>query len=74
MSTSYARFECRICGEQVYSPLTSEQYVDVISKEKVTELTCSGGHSDLYKPHEINLVEGRPAGRLQMRRAMADGG
>jgi hypothetical protein len=73
MSNRYARFECRTCGELVYSPVTSEQY-GAGSTERFWELTCSNGHTDQYRLGEIKVVESKPAGKLKLRYAKAVGG
>jgi hypothetical protein len=73
MSNGYARFECRTCGELVYSPVSSEQHGDG-SAERSWELTCSSGHTDQYRLREIKIVEAKPAGRLKIRYAKAVGG
>ncbi len=83
MNNRYARFNCRICGELVYSPIALDQnsnpfflenkLTDQTKSQPTMELTCSGGHSDLYRMPEIKFVDFKPAGRVQFRRAMAMG-
>jgi hypothetical protein len=68
----YARFECRICGELVYSPISPENIDN--SKEKAVELTCSAGHTDQYRVRDSDTVATKPAGRLKVRYAKAVGG
>jgi hypothetical protein len=74
MSNGYARFECTTCGELVYSPVSLEKNTETFPKEKSIELTCSGGHTDQYRRHEIELVETKPVGKLKVRYAKAVGG
>jgi hypothetical protein len=62
----------------VYSPVSLEKNLEknteTFAKEKAIELTCSGGHTDQYRPSEIELVESKPAGKLKVRYAKAVGG
>lgn len=74
ISSSYARFACRTCGETVYSPILMEELEGGFSKSKTLELSCSSGHSDQYRMEEVVLVPNRPAGGLRMRHAMIAGG
>jgi hypothetical protein len=84
MHSRYARFECRICGELIYSPILLEQESDTSFQEKELreaakteqsiELTCSGGHSDVYYLYEIEPPEAKPPAGVYLRRAMGAGG
>ena len=74
MNNGYARFECTTCGELVYSPVSFETNTEIVSNGKSIELTCSGGHTDQYRRHEIEVVETKPAGKLKVRYAKAVGG
>jgi hypothetical protein len=84
MHSRYARFECRICGELIYSPIVLEQepgtsfqenkLSDATKTERSIELTCSGGHSDVYYLYEIKPPEAKPPAKVYLRRAMAAGG
>jgi hypothetical protein len=65
MSNGYARFECRICGELVYSSIALEHAAGIpaeISNERLVELTCSHGHTDQYTAHEIKRAGTKPVG------------
>jgi hypothetical protein len=75
MSNRYARFECRICGELVYSSIPLEQATGIAAEksgDRVVELTCSSGHSDQYSAREIKrAVETKPAGIVKGKLASA---
>jgi hypothetical protein len=73
-SSTYARFDCRICGETVYSLISKESQEGGFFRDRTLELTCSSGHTDQYRTEEVVLVAGRPAGALRMRHAMVAGG
>ena len=73
-SSTYARFDCRTCGETVYSLVSKEIQEGGRSKGTTLELTCSNGHTDQYRTEEVVWVAGRPAGALRMRHAMVCGG
>lgn len=73
-SCTYARFDCRTCGERVYSLVSMDKQEVGFSKNKMLELSCSSGHTDQYSLNEVVLVPNRPEGRLKMRHAMAIGG
>jgi hypothetical protein len=73
-SCTYARFDCRTCGETVYSPVSLDKQEVSFSKNKTLELSCSSGHTDQYSIQEVVLVPNRPEGRLRMRHAFAVGG
>jgi hypothetical protein len=74
ISSAYARFECRICGETVYSPILAEQPNGDSGGDGALELTCSGGHTDQYRWEDVVLVPKRPEGSLRVRYARAAGG
>ena len=85
MNSRYARFECRICGELVYSPIVLEKEPGsffqenklpepTMTQSSSIELTCSAGHSDVYFLNEIKLPQAKPPAKLHLRRAMAAGG
>ncbi len=64
MSNGYARFECRICGELVYSSILLEQAAAIPAEksgDRLVELTCSHGHTDQYTAREIKRPEAKPA-------------
>jgi hypothetical protein len=61
MSNGYARFECSICRELVYS-IPLEQTAGVPAGDRLVELTCSHGHTDQYMAHEIKRPETKPVG------------
>jgi hypothetical protein len=74
MSNGYARFECRICGELVYSSIPLEQAAAIPaekSSERLVELTCSSGHSDQYSAREIKRAEPKPVGIVKGKLAKA---
>ena len=74
MSNGYARFECRICGELVYSSISLEQAAAIPaekSSERLVELTCSSGHSDQYSAREIKRAEPKPVGIVKGKLAKA---
>jgi hypothetical protein len=74
MSTGYARFECRICGELVYSSIPLEPTADIPaenSSDGLVELTCSHGHSDQYAVLEVKPVETKPVGVVKGKLAAA---
>jgi hypothetical protein len=74
MSNGYARFECRICGELVYSSIPLEQAAAIPaekSNERLVELTCSSGHSDQYSAREIKRAEPKPVGIVKGKLAKA---
>ena len=73
MNRTYARFDCRTCGETVYSPVDSEQSEAFVSTHKPLELTCSGGHTDQYHSNEVQIVDGKPDGKLRFKYAKAVG-
>jgi hypothetical protein len=84
MNSRYARFECRICGELIYSPIVLEPESNTSFQEnklpeptktdRSIELTCAGGHSDVYYVYEIMPPEAKPPSKVYLRRAMAAGG
>ena len=84
MNSRYARFECRVCGELIYSPIVLEtesgisvqenKLPEAAKTERSIELTCSGGHSDVYYLYEIMPPEAKPPAKAYLRRAMAAGG
>lgn len=74
MSNGYARFECRICGELVYSSIPLEQAAAIPaekSNERLVELTCSSGHTDQYTAREIKRAEAKPVGIVKGKLAKA---
>jgi hypothetical protein len=74
MSNGYARFECRICGELVYSSIPLEQAASIPAEksgERLVELTCSSGHSDQYSAREIKRAEPKPVGIVKGKLANA---
>jgi hypothetical protein len=74
MSNGYARFECRICGELVYSSIPLEQAAGIPAEksgDRLVELTCSSGHSDQYSAREIKRAEAKPLGIVKGRLANA---
>jgi hypothetical protein len=74
MSNGYARFECRICGELVYSSIPLEQAAAIPAEksgERLVELTCSSGHSDQYSAREIKRAEPKPVGIVKGKLAKA---
>jgi hypothetical protein len=74
MSNGYARFECRICGELVYSSIPLEQAAGIQadkSGDRLVELTCSSGHSDQYSAREIKRPTAKPAGIVKGKLANA---
>jgi hypothetical protein len=74
MSNGYARFECRICGELVYSSIPLEQAARIPAEksgDRLVELTCSSGHSDQYSAREIKRAETKPAGIVKGKLANA---
>ena len=73
MSSTYVRFGCRTCGETVYSPVDAEHEEVFASEDKPLELTCSGGHTDQYHAGEVQIVNGKPAGKLKFKYAHAVG-
>jgi hypothetical protein len=73
ISSSYARFDCRTCGEMFYSPVVMEKQ-EGSSRNRTLELSCSSGHSDQYSLDEVVLVQKPPQGSLRMRHALAAGG
>jgi hypothetical protein len=62
MSNGYARFECRICGELVYSSIPLEPAAGTPAGDRLVELTCSHGHTDQYTAREIKQPETKPVG------------
>jgi hypothetical protein len=74
ISSTYARFDCRTCGERFYSPILLEKQEGGSSKNRTLELSCSSGHTDQYSLDEVVLVPKRPEGSLRMRHALAAGG
>jgi len=73
-SCTYARFNCRTCGETVYSLVSLDEQEVGFSRNTTLELSCSSGHTDQYSINEVVLVPNRPEGRLRMRTAYAVGG
>jgi hypothetical protein len=74
MSNGYARFECRICGELVYSSIPLEQAAAIPAEksgDRFVELTCSSGHSDQYSAREIKRAETKPLGIVKGKLANA---
>ena len=74
MSNGYARFECRICGELVYSSIRLDQVAGIPAEksgERLVELTCSSGHSDQYSAREIKRAEPKPVGIVKGKLAKA---
>jgi len=74
MSNGYARFECRICGELVYSSIPLEQAAAIAAEksgDRFVELTCSSGHSDQYSAREIKRAETKPLGIVKGKLANA---
>ncbi len=74
MSKGYARFECRICGELVYSSIPLEQATGMAAEksgDRLVELTCSSGHSDQYSDREIKRAEAKPLGIVKGKLANA---
>lgn len=68
MNNGYARFECRICGELVYSSISLEQAAGIPAEksgDRLVELTCSHGHTDQYTAREIKRAETKPAGTVK---------
>ena len=65
MSNRYAQFECRICGELVYSSILLEQAPAIPAEksgDRLVELICSHGHTDQYTARKIKRPEAKPAG------------
>jgi hypothetical protein len=57
----------------VYSLVGSEQKEAFASQDKPLELTCSGGHTDQYFAREVEIVDGKPVGKLKFKYAKAVG-
>jgi len=74
ISSAYARFACRTCGETVYSPVLTEQQEGSSSRGETLELSCSSGHTDQYKRNEVILVPTKPDLGLRVKHALAAGG
>jgi hypothetical protein len=74
MSSTYARFNCRTCGETFYSLVPMDKQEGRFSNSRTLELSCSSGHTDQYSLEEVVLVSKRPEGSLRMRHALAAGG
>ena len=74
ISSTYARFDCRTCGETFYSLVPMDKQGGSFSKNRTLELSCSSGHTDQYSLDEVVLVPKRPEGSLRMRHALAAGG
>jgi hypothetical protein len=74
ISSTYARFDCRTCGETFYSLVPMELQEGSISKDRTLELSCSSGHTDQYSLNEVVFVQHRPVGSMRMRHALAAGG
>ena len=73
ISSTYARFDCRTCGETFYSPIPMEKR-EGVSKHSTLELSCSSGHTDQYSLDDVVLVPKRPEGHMRMRHSLAAGG
>ncbi len=57
----------------MYSPVGFEQREAFASTDKPLELTCSGGHTDQYDAGEVQIVDGKPDGKLKFKYAKAVG-
>ena len=66
MAHEYGRFDCRVCGDQVFVPLQ----LPILSNASV-ELTCSNGHTDSYDAEKLELIISKPMEALKARRATA---
>ena len=71
MSNGYARFECSICGELVYSSIPLEPTAGAPVGDRLVDLTCSHGHTDQYTAYEIKRPETKPVGVVKSNVAKA---
>ncbi len=70
-TAEYGRFECRLCGDEVFVPLTSQALQEAQKEGRLYELTCSNGHTDSYDPSKIRSNSAKPVTSLKIRRAVA---
>jgi hypothetical protein len=70
MAQEYGRFECKICGNQVFVPL-SPRPKDGHDSGNLYELTCSNGHTDAYDLSKLESISAKPVKSLNIRRAVA---
>ena len=66
MAHEYGRFDCRVCGDQVFVPLQLPP-----SANASVELTCSNGHTDSYDAAKFEGIISKPVEALKVRRATA---
>ncbi len=71
MAQEYGRFECKVCGDQVFVPFAQQPGTAGASQERQVELTCSQGHTDSYETSKVTFVSAKPVAALKARRAMA---
>ena len=71
MAHEYIRFECRVCGDQVFVPSGEENRGEGRIRVDVFELTCSQGHTDSYDASRRGPVMEKVATKLKFRRAAA---
>ena len=69
MIHEYGRFQCRLCGEQVFVLLPSPMPTNGQREQSFFELTCSNGHTDSYELSQLESVSAKPAMKLKVRRA-----
>ncbi len=69
MAHEYGRFDCRVCGDQVFIPLQLPH-----SNNGSVELTCSNGHTDSYDAAKVEVIISKPMEALKVRRVMASVG
>ncbi len=66
---TYGRFECKVCGDQGFVPLSTPSQND--GGMAAVELTCSNGHTDSYDPSHIKYAISKPPSALKLRRVAA---
>jgi hypothetical protein len=71
MPQEYGRFECRVCGVQVFVPLSVQSPADAEHNGIPVELTCSHGHTDSYDPALVERITAKAPEALKIRRAVA---
>ena len=71
MASEYGNFYCRVCGGQVFVPLSSGLMTGTEDVETF-ELTCFNGHTDQYEFVKVDRVTTEPTpAKLNVKSASA---
>lgn len=71
MGYEYSRFECRVCGEQVFVPVGSPALKEALQNKQTVELTCPKGHTDSYAVSDLEKMPAPSSKLPKTRRAVA---